>query len=109
VRIKRTWVLAELDGMHFLGQKGGESPEGTREADLEEPGMGAHEHDDDLEAAGPVAPGDAARIADAIANGLERIATVLERGLQDLAHAMTSARQGVSGRKRSRGRTTRRR
>ncbi len=52
------------------------------------------EHDDDLEVGGsatPVAP-DATEIAEAITIGLERIATVLERGLRDLASAMTSIR-----------------
>ncbi len=54
------------------------------------------EHDDDLEvgvSSPRVAQADT-EIAAAISVGLERIATVLERGLHDLASAIAAAHQG---------------
>ena len=68
------------------------------------------EHDDDLELSTPPgrpAQAEAAQIADALADGLERIATVLDRGLRDLADAMmtTSAGKGEKQREKSRQRS----
>lgn len=52
------------------------------------------EHDDDLEVLAPVEPvgeTDGARIAAAVAAGLERIAAAVERGLGELAAAVAGA------------------
>jgi hypothetical protein len=58
------------------------------------------EHDDDLEIIGPPARtrNEDAILADAIANGFERLAAVLERGLRELADALTAAREGPNPR-----------
>jgi hypothetical protein len=49
------------------------------------------EHDDDLEVAESGGHEDVARIAAAVASGLERIATALEHGLHEVAAAIGQA------------------
>ena len=50
------------------------------------------EHDDDLEMSPASESGrDAARVAEALASGLDRIALAVERGLDEVARAIASA------------------
>ena len=60
------------------------------------------EHDDDLEVTtAQEAPSsvDATRVAEAIAQGLQRIATALETGLRELAQVIAAA-NGLAGREK---------
>jgi len=68
------------------------------------------EHDDDLELSGITASAqtDAAQVAVAIASGLERIATAIERGFHELAHAPIPASLGAPTDAPTRRRTRRR-
>jgi hypothetical protein len=71
-------------------------PEGAR---LLQRSIAVGEHDDEFDVSTPVeskGEGDAARIATAIANGLQEIAGAIERGFGEVAAAITSA--GTSGR-----------
>jgi hypothetical protein len=53
------------------------------------------EHEDDLEAPLVEIPGDdAALIADAIATGLDRIAQVIEKGVEQIVAALEESRTG---------------
>lgn len=59
------------------------------------------EHDDDLEVATTIPESDAAQIADAIAQGLLRIAGALERGLHEIAVVLATAPAPRGGPSRS--------
>ena len=68
------------------------------------------EHDDDLEvipSQEAPSPVDVTRVAEAIADGLRRIATVLENGMHEIAQAIVSA-DGVVDRKKPKARQNRR-